>query len=547
MHRFLLHSLFFIMITLHSCGEDKTNNKNKIVVKDTLPTSELRVSDASIAGNFSAQTALKIDSPRLDVFLKKYPLFTPYKSDLKKFYADRKYAFAWYDQKGLIEQSGDLYNRVMNINDEGLPEKILYMDDFKLMMETADSSGQSVEQESEHELMLTAQYFNYARNVWAGVPENVTTQLEWFVPRKKIDYNHFLDSLLNAMRNGKPITEPVHPQYNLLKVYLKKFREFEKNNSWVQVKTDKKKLQKGDSGEAIVQIRRKLFMSKDLTGDTTSPVFDDELEAAVKKYQYRYGLTEDGVVGPSILREMNTPIQRRIEQLIVNMERARWVTPNPASNYLLVNIPQFKLSVFENDSLAWDCNVVVGKEVHKTVVFRGDLKYVVFSPYWNVPPSIMKNEILPALKRNPNYLKTHNMEWNGNQIRQKPGGSNSLGLVKFLFPNSYNIYLHDSPSKPLFKEEKRAFSHGCIRVSEPRKLALYLLRHDPSWSEQKVDAAMSAGKEQYVTLKETIPVNIVYFTAWVDAKGRLNFRDDVYKRDARLMETIFQKSNKGAQ
>ena len=240
---------------------------------------------------------------------------------------------------------------------------------------------------------------------------------------------------------------------------------------------------------------------------------------------------------------MNTPIQKRIEQLIVNMERARWVPAKPASNFLLVNIPQFKLSVFENDTLAWDMNVVVGKEVHKTVIFSGDLKYVVFSPYWNVPPGIMKNEILPALKRNPDYLKKHNMEWNGNQVRQRPGPSNSLGLVKFLFPNSYNIYLHDSPSKPLFKEEKRAFSHGCIRVSEPRRLALYLLRKDNRWTPEKVDAAMTSGKEQYVTLKETVPVNIVYFTAWVDSKGRLNFRDDVYKRDARLMETIFQKRN----
>ncbi len=547
MHRFLFPVAFLMMSALHSCGENKTKNDSKASLKDTLPSSALRMSDASIAGNFSTQTVIKFDSAQLDSFLKKFPLFNSYKEDLKKFYTQRKYAYAWYDPKGLIEQSGDVYNRVLNINDEGLPEKILYMEEFKVMMENPDSSIQSTHQESEKELMLSAQYFNYARNVWAGVPENVSKQLEWFVPRKKIDYNHFLDSLLSAMKNGQQITEPVHPQYNLLKNYLKRFREIEKNNSWIQIKTDKKKFLIGDSGEAIIQIRRKLFMSKDLTGDTTSKVFDAELEDAVKKYQYRFGLKEDGVIGPSILREMNTPLQSRIQQLIVNMERARWVNPNPVSNYLLVNIPQFKLSVFENDTLAWDCNVVVGKEVHKTVVFRGDLKYVVFSPYWNVPPSIMKNEILPALKRNPNYLKTHNMEWNGNQIRQKPGGSNSLGLVKFLFPNSYNIYLHDSPSKPLFKEEKRAFSHGCIRVSEPRKLALYLLRNDSSWTEQKVDAAMSAGKEKYVTLAETIPVNIVYFTAWVDVKGRLNFRDDVYKRDARLMETIFQKSNKGAQ
>jgi murein L,D-transpeptidase YcbB/YkuD len=223
------------------------------------------------------------------------------------------------------------------------------------------------------------------------------------------------------------------------------------------------------------------------------------------------------------------------------MERCRWVNDNPTGDYLVVNIPQFKLLVYEHDSLAWDCNVVVGKEMHKTAIFQGTLKTIVFSPYWNVPPGIMNKEILPAIRRNPNYLSRNNMEWNGNQVRQKPGPNNALGRVKFLFPNSYHIYLHDSPAKSLFNENKRTFSHGCIRVAEPRRLAQYLLRHEPSWTTERIDAAMNQTKETYVTLKETLPVYIVYFTAWVDRDGRINFRDDVYKRDARLMEALFAK------
>ncbi|MNL39233.1 murein L,D-transpeptidase [compost metagenome] len=182
----------------------------------------------------------------------------------------------------------------------------------------------------------------------------------------------------------------------------------------------------------------------------------------------------------------------------------------------------------------------------KTVVFNGDLKYIVFSPYWNVPPSIIKGEILPGMNKNANYLKDHRMEIAGKQgslpiIRQLPGPSNSLGQVKFLFPNSFNIYLHDTPSKGLFKEDQRAFSHGCIRVAEPKKLATYLLRHDSTWTDAKITAAMNAGKEKTVVLKKTVPVFIAYFTAYVDHNGLLNFRKDIYNRDKRLEEMLFKK------
>jgi murein L,D-transpeptidase YcbB/YkuD len=209
-------------------------------------------------------------------------------------------------------------------------------------------------------------------------------------------------------------------------------------------------------------------------------------------------------------------------------------------NHLIVNIPEFKLHAIENDSLIWSMNVVVGKSQHKTVIFNGDIKYVVFSPYWNIPASIMKNETLPAIRKNKNYLRNHDMEWNGNGIRQKPGPNNSLGLVKFLFPNSHSIYLHDSPAKSLFNESSRAFSHGCIRVAEAQKLAQYLLKYDSSWTDQKIVEAMYARKEKYVTLQQPVPVFIAYFTCWVNKIGHLQFRKDIYNRDARLVKMVLQ-------
>jgi murein L,D-transpeptidase YcbB/YkuD len=249
-------------------------------------------------------------------------------------------------------------------------------------------------------------------------------------------------------------------------------------------------------------------------------------------------MVEDGVIGKNMIQEMNTPVEKRIEQLVVNMERCRWVPFSLEGEYMVVNIPSYKLYVYRNDSLLWDMNVVTGKPLSKTVIFNGDLKYVVFSPYWNVPPSILQDDVIPGIKRDSSYLEKHNMEIVDNVIREKPGPNNSLGRVKFLFPNSYNIYLHDTPSKSLFNENSRAFSHGCIRLAEPKKLAMYLLRNDSTWTEMKIDSAMNAGEEKWVRLKETVPVFIAYFTAWVDRKGKLNLRPDIYKNDDRLVDMM---------
>jgi murein L,D-transpeptidase YcbB/YkuD len=280
-------------------------------------------------------------------------------------------------------------------------------------------------------------------------------------------------------------------------------------------------------------------------GDTnetdTGDVYDTKLVEAVNHAKMRYGLKPDSLITNNLINEINIPAKKRIEQLMVNMERMRWVTGDTSSNELiLVNIPEYTLHYFEDNKEVWSCNVVVGKPMTKTVIFSGKMQYVVFSPYWNVPPSIINAEVIPGMRRNKNYLARHNMEWNGGRVRQKPGPSNSLGLVKFLFPNSNNIYLHDTPSKSLFSEDNRAFSHGCIRVAKPRDLAIRVLQQMPEWTTQKIDAAMHAGKEQYVTLKKTIPVYIGYFTAFMSSDGQLNFRTDVYKRDASLLEMLMQ-------
>ena len=286
------------------------------------------------------------------------------------------------------------------------------------------------------------------------------------------------------------------------------------------------------------------MITGDLSGNDTSQVFNDTLVTAVKNFQARHGFSETGSISDSLIKEMNVPVTKRLEQLLMNMDRMRWLANNPSGNLIVVNIPEFVLHVYEGKQKAFDIDVVVGKEGHNTMMFNGDLNQVVFSPYWNVPPSIVAKEILPAIEKNPNYLAKENMEITGNDdglpvVRQKPGASNALGKVKFLFPNSFNIYFHDTPAKSLFEKDKRAYSHGCIRLKEPEKFANYVLRNQPEWTPEKISEAMNSGDEKYVKVKDPIPVVITYYTAWVDDNGRLNFREDIYGHDERLAEKMF--------
>ncbi|MFT3980209.1 MAG: L,D-transpeptidase family protein [Ferruginibacter sp.] len=495
--------------------------------------------DQSIPGNFSTQTEMKLDSNSIHLFLDSFPAFSSIAADMKSFYTGRNNAYAWFDSTGMIEQAGNLFNRIKNITDDGIDSnKMIYRTELSNLMDnpavqTFDSSSIKTE------LMLTAQYLMYAKTVWSGLDEKQSIAMEWLLPRNKISYNEMLDSLLS----GKDVLTdpPVYKQYYLLKEFLKKYRAIEKEDT-DSIITKLASLKKGDSLPEIGQVRKKLFLMEDIAANSGSNRFDEELEAGVKSFQDRVGLKATGIIKKEELKELNVPIRKRIEDILVNMERSRWITKNASgNNYVVVNIPEYKLHVYENDTLAWDMNVVVGKSQSKTVIFNGDIKYVVFAPYWYIPASILKSEVLPGMKRNKNYLANHNMEWNGGNVRQKPGKNNSLGLVKFLFPNSHSIYLHDSPAKSLFNETNRAFSHGCIRLSEPKKMAEYLLRNDPDWNTAKIDSAMNSGKEKYVTLKQTVPVFIVYFTSWVGSKtGKLNFRKDIYDRDSRLLDMLLK-------
>lgn len=329
----------------------------------------------------------------------------------------------------------------------------------------------------------------------------------------------------------------VNIQYERLQAALNKFYEIEKAGGWSTIKMGKKTYQKGESATAVKEIKVRLKASGEYSSDDLSLLFTEELTAAVKRVQRQFGYKENGVVDVSLAKDLNVSVNKRIEQLKVNLARLAAQPASSSGVRLIANIPEFKLHVYEGDKLAFDMNIVVGTLSNKTVIFNDEMKQIVFSPYWNVPPSIVKSEILPKMRGNKDYLWRNGYIQSGMEgglpvIRQMPGPKNALGQVKFVFPNDHNIYFHDTPAKSLFELRKRAFSHGCIRLAEPAKLAQYLLRNHPDWTPEKIARAMNAGKEKTVQLSAPVAVAITYFTAWVDDAGMVHFREDIYGHDA---------------
>jgi murein L,D-transpeptidase YcbB/YkuD len=306
----------------------------------------------------------------------------------------------------------------------------------------------------------------------------------------------------------------------------------------------------------------KLTQDWPLAGDSIT--IYEKCILAMNNFQQRMGLSKSNKLNDNTIEAMNVPIKERIFQMMINLERMRWVPKEMPANYLIVNIPAYKLYVFEDNKLNFNMKVVVGKSATATTVFSSNLTTIVFSPYWNLPQSIIVKELLPELKKDPHYLRKKNMEVVKNNkvinsaninwkqyskgvpfvIREKPGVSNSLGLIKFLFPNNYDIYMHDTPTKSSFEKETRAFSHGCIRLAEPLKLASYLLKNDSTITTAKMLKWMHTGVEKYVAVKPPLPVFIVYFTSWVSQNGQLNFRNDVYGLDKKLSNEIFEIKDK---
>jgi murein L,D-transpeptidase YcbB/YkuD len=465
---------------------------------------------------------------------------------IRSFYNARNYQYAWFASDGPTESARFFWNQydyALNhlkdttlTNDAFSKKAEKYLNQEKLTVGTGDSSILGTE------FGFTENFIRYVNSTYAKGYVKRKEQ-EKFIPIKKTDPLEMADSLLNKKHKDDKYYENVNEMYGALKKQLALYYSVAKAGGWPAIPTVKGTLKKGSSNAAVPLIKKRLQLTQDMPGNDTSTLFTDSLELAVQRFQQRHGNKPDGMVNAVLVKEMNVPANQRLMQILLNIDRMRWMPQKPQGNLIIVNIPEFILRVFDGSKTLFEMPVVVGREGNNTMMFNGDLSQIIFSPYWNIPQSIVEKEILPAIKRNPHYLESKNMEYNGNSIRQRPGPDNALGKVKFIFPNSFNMYFHDTPSKGLFKEDKRAFSHGCIRLSDPLKMAEWLLRNDPEWDTEKIVAAMNAGVEKPVKLKEKVPVFIIYYTAWVDQNGLLNFRDDVYGHDTELMARMFNSAS----
>ena len=535
MKRYIILLISFLTL-LTACSQNQNENSKEKKSK--------KISKRNLSINKdNAYNDLFLDSMDVVKYIAENQIPDSISRRLISFYNARNYEFAWFSSDGLSEQAMGFSSLLNFTNDTSARQKKLEKIMNGLLGEERLSVSADDKKSINTELLLTESLIDYSlTNFEKGYVKR--KELERFIPFKKNDPIVLSDSLLNKKHNDDKYFSDINPSYKSLSEQLRKYVAIAKSGGWPVLDADPKDFKEGDSSMAIRILKQILTITGDLTVPDTTAVFDANLKSAIQNIQTRFGYTADGKVDKPLLEQINVPAKERVKQILINMNRMRWLPQEPEGKLIVVNIPAFILHVYDGTKTVFSMPVVVGKEGHNTILFSDMLTTIVFSPYWNVPPSIVKKEIVPEMEKDPNYLERNNMEITKEEnglpvVRQLPGEKNSLGKVKFLFPNSFNIYFHDTPAKSLFNKDVRAYSHGCIRLAEPEKLADYLLQDESAWPPEKINAAMNSGEEKYVKLDKPVPVFITYYTAWVDESGQLNFREDIYGHDKEVAAKMF--------
>lgn len=485
--------------------------------------------------------------------------------EMNRFYASRKYKAAWLTNQQLNKNGEELFSVMNSIWEDGLSAEAYNFSSLKSKLKKYEKltaqEKDSLSYVTILDIELTRAFFNLANDVANGRVDPSLLETVWQTYPKQDNLAAYLSKAVNNKEVESSIEglKPKSEQYKLLKRYYVSLLEVQEKQNWPVPGYFTEKLEENDSSEQVINVKRFLAATGDLQNiDTTylrSKLYDGELAEAVQNFQERHGLEADGIIGRATVAEMNQPLEKRISQIRVNLDRMRSLPNDLGDEYIAVNIPGFSLKYVKHNKLVNEMNVVVGSNKHATPVLKDTLSYIVFNPEWNVPNSIATNEILPKIKKDSSYLarnnykvvpyagSSKNIDWSAvspskfpYRIVQKSGGSNALGIVKFIMPNRYNIYLHDTPSKKLFSRAKRNFSHGCIRLAEPVKLAEDILAGQLSPGE--IEEVLASHETKKVVLKERIPVHMFYQTAWVDEDGKLQFREDIYKHDPLALAQI---------
>ena len=484
----------------------------------------------------------------------------------KAFYEKREFAPAWIENAKVGPQLDALIAAVREADREGLDPQLYNVSMLEQRRAAAtkgfiSSKGFDPTEAGALDVWLTYLYLKYASDLADGLSDLARADNAWKIRPESFNPQQHLEEALAKNRVKESLLDltPRAPEYERLRKVLAHYRDQRNNGGWPGVPAIK--LKPGQKSPQVALLAKRLQASGDYSGplpregDKTA-VYSPALVEAVKRFQRRHGLVDDGAIGPEVVAAMNVPLDARIRQIELNMERWRWLPRDLGERYILVNIPEMQLDVYEGDRVPLTMRVVVGKKDTQTPIFNDEMSYLVFSPFWNVPESIAEGETLPSLINDPAFLARNNMEVldkdgivvdpatidlsdpKAYRFRQRPGTENSLGLVKFMFPNQFNVYLHDTPADSLFERATRSFSHGCVRVQDPVALAAYVLRDQPDWSRDKIAEAMHSGEERTVKLKEKLPVYLGYWTARVRPDNTVQFRKDVYEVDGRQTRLV---------
>lgn len=471
-------------------------------------------------------------------------------TELPRFYEARGFRPAWVDAAGLLPPADDLLTALEGADAEGLDPADYHVARIRALLRTRPVPL------TELELLLTDAFLLYGAHLVGGRVDPVTIHPEWNAARREADLVALLDSALATGDIGGALATlaPAHPGFRRLRDTLARYRAIAGRGGWPVVPG--RTLRPGMRDPAVPTLRARLVASGDLA-ETASPDparYDAALAAAVKRFQARHGLDPDGVAGLETNALLNVPVEERVRQLELGMERWRWLPRDLGHRHVRVNIAGFEAEVVEGDSTVFATRVMVGQRYRRTPVFSDRISYLVLNPTWTIPPNILEVDKLPLIREDPDYLSRNRIrvlapdgrevdpgtvDWRAvtgktsYRLRMDPGPENPLGQVKFMFPNPYFVYLHDTPGRDLFDKGDRAFSSGCIRVERPLDLAALLLR-DAGWDRARIERAIRQPGEQTVPLPKPVPVHILYWTAWVEPDGAVQFRSDVYDRDAAL-------------
>ncbi|MFW6269524.1 MAG: L,D-transpeptidase family protein [Bacillota bacterium] len=483
---------------------------------------------------------------------------------LKDFYRKRNFQPVWITYNSLLPKANKFIKIIKNSSQKGLLPEDYHLSLINKKIEKY-KTDKNIETLVQLELILSDSFLIYISDLDQGRFDYTNMERKWFQTNSSNNYSKILKEITTYNMSDKINEfEPEIFQYIQLKKLLHKYQEIEQNESWPKIKINEK-LSKGDKNKNLYQIRKRLKKDPGLEVTLTSEkkdIFDDNLKKAILNFQKNYGLKTTGNIDKATLKKLKIPVEMLISIIKLNLDRLRWSDIDPAAEYIMVNLPEYKLKIIKNEQTILKMKTVIGRSEQQTPVFSEEIYRLIINPVWRIPRSIIINNYLPQIKENKSWINNHYIQIydrendkytkvnpekiNWNQLNQnnfdyhfwqKPGPWNSLGNIIFRNASKNNIYLHDSPSRHLFNKRKRPYSFGCVRVEKALELAYYILNTSEGWNKSKVDRLVKNRTETAVNLNHPIPLHLIYLTTWVaEDDQQLNLRDDIYRRDEKLLK-----------